>query len=291
MKARILLSGAIVLAAACGPSQEVQRQLEQLQVVSAEKDSLLQLVVENTRLMSEVSAELARVTPGGERLATGVESPYQLSRDSIVALMRGVTARVQDAEERLARSQRRVRRLGGVSDSLRTQIRQMETIFTELQTTLDNQKETIVSLNSRLEGLRLRNVQLAQEKAAVADSLRRVEIQANTAYFVIGTKDELKDQGIILEEGGSRFPLIFKRVGTTLVPAGDLDPSVFTAIDIREVAQIELPDANREYRIVSTQDLSALAEPVNDGRVNGTIRIADPENFWAGSRFLIVVRG
>ena len=231
MKKRIYAPLAIVLvAAACGPSAEVQQQLAELQLVSAEKDSLLQLVVENTRLMSEITVELASVSASGERMATAGESPYQLSRDSILAAVRSVTERIREAEERLGRSQRRIRRMTNVSDSLRTQIEQIETMFADLQVTLDNQKETIVSLAARMDELRLRNVRLAQEKAAVEDSLRRAELEANTAYYVVGTKDELKEQGIILEEGGSRFPLIFRRVGTTLVPAGDLDPTAFTAI-------------------------------------------------------------
>ena len=150
---------------------------------------------------------------------------------------------------------------------------------------------SIVSLNDRILALVAEGERLTLAKAAVEDSLRRVEALANRAYYVIGTKDELKDAGIIVEEGGSRFPLIFKRVGTTLMPAGDLDPNVFTEIDIRETPEIALPETDREYQIVSSQNLSALGATVDDGRVSGAIHISDPREFWAGSKFLIVVRG
>jgi hypothetical protein len=53
--------------AACGPSEEVRRQMAELQAVAAEKDSLLIQVAENARLMSEISAEVARVqAPAGK---------------------------------------------------------------------------------------------------------------------------------------------------------------------------------------------------------------------------------
>ena len=66
MRKTTLASGCIALGlafagAACGPSEEVRQQLAQLTAVSAEKDSLLLQVTDNARVMSEISAELARV--------------------------------------------------------------------------------------------------------------------------------------------------------------------------------------------------------------------------------------
>jgi len=97
---------------------------------------------------------------------------------------------------------------------------------------------------------------------------------------------------VIAEEGGSRFLFVLWKSGRTLVPARELDPSMFTQIDKRSVTSIPLPDSARTYRIVSRNDLSALgAQPDPNGGISGATRIpiATPDRFWATSKYLIIV--
>jgi len=280
----------LAVVAACAPSRETQQKLEQLQVVAAEKDSLLQIVTENTRLMSEIAREVAQVMPEDQRLAVAGESPYQVNQDSLRTMVQHVTHRVKESEERLARSERRIRNLSNVSDSLKAQIETYAQVVADLNESIENQKLTVASLNERLEQLQQENVMLAEAKAAVEDTLRNVETEFSTAYYVVGTKNELKEKGIIVEEGGSRFPFLFTKVGETVVPSNQLDASQFNEIDIRAVREIPLPDTTAAYRVVSVQDISALDAAPQDGKVRGTLRISNPREFWTPSRFLILVR-
>jgi hypothetical protein len=274
-----------------GPSPEIQAQLDQLVAVSAEKDSLLSQVAENARLMSEISAQLVTVSDR-EKLAQGVsasESPLAATRDSLRVMVGDVTQRLQQSEERLRDSQRRIRGLTRVSDSLKTQL---ESTIASLTETLENQKVTIETLTARVEALEAENVVLASERAALADTVEQLAEENNTAYYVIGTKKELIERGIVTEEGGSRVLFIFGKAGKTIVPARQLNPADFTPIDIRQVTEIALPDSSREYRIASRQDVQALAQPPEDGKIRGTdaLRIAAPDQFWMPSKFLILVR-
>jgi hypothetical protein len=52
-----------------------------------------------------------------------------------------------------------------------------------------------------------------------------------------------------------------------------------------------LPNPEREYRIISRQNLefTDLVKPT-DAIVRGTLTITDPERFWAPSRYLILVQ-
>lgn len=273
-----------------GPSPEVQAQLAQLTAVSAEKDSLLAQVAENARLMSEIGAQLVAVSDREKlaQVASASESPIAASRDSLRVMVGDVTQRIQLSEERLRESQRRIRGLTRLSDSLKTQF---EETVTALQETLENQKVTIATLTERVERLEAENVQLATEKAALADTVEQLVEETSMAYYVIGTKDELIERGIVTEEGGSRVLFIFGKRGKTLVPARELDPAEFTPIDLRHVTEIVLPDSTDEYRIASRQNLAYLAEPPTDGKVRGSVlRIAEPEQFWLPSKFLILVR-
>ena len=90
---------------------------------------------------------------------------------------------------------------------------------------------------------------------------------------------------------GSRFLFVLWKSGQTLVPGRELDPSEFRTFNKRQVREISLPDSTRPYRIASRQDLQALETPPNpDGEITGSVlKIADPERFWASSKFLIIV--
>jgi len=278
--------------AACnrGPSQEVQAQLAQLQSVSAEKDSLLSQVAENARLMSEISAQLVTVTDP-ERLAkvgAASESPIAASRDSLRTMVGDVTTRIAQAEERLKASQRRINSMTRTSDSARAQF---EATIADLQATIENQKTTIGVLTTRVEALQSENVQLATDKAALTDTVEQLVQIQNTAYYIIATKQELLERGLVTEVGGSRVLFIFGKRGKTLVPATDLNPTDFTAIDLRTTTEIPLPDSTATYKVVSRQNTEFLAVPPDkDGKVRGELRIMSPLEFWTPSKFLIVVR-
>jgi hypothetical protein len=274
-----------------GPSPEIQAQLDQLVAVSAEKDSLLSQVAENARLMSEISTQLVAVADREklEKSVSASESPIAASRDSLRVMVGDVTQRIQLGEERLRQSQRRIRALSNVSDSLKAQL---DATVASLTETLENQKATIETLTARVEELEAENVVLATEKAALVDTVEQLVEETNTAYYVIGTKDELIQRGIVTEEGGSRVLFIFGKAGKTIVPARQLNPADFTPIDIRSVTEIALPDSSEEYRIASRQDVAALAEPPENGKIRGTnaLRITAPDQFWMPSKFLILVR-
>jgi hypothetical protein len=273
-----------------GPDPEAQAQLAELTVLAAEKDSLFRQVAENARLMSDISAQLATVADQERlaRVAETAESPVAATRDSLRVMVEDVTSRLGTLETRLAESRRRVQRLDRTSDSVRAAF---ETAITDLQTTMENQRTTIAFLTSHLETLQAENVQLASERAALADTVEQLIDVQNTAYYVIGTKDELLADGIVTEEGGSRVLFIFGKRGKTLVPARDLDTALFTPIDLRTTTELALPDSAADYRIASRQNLGFLADPPDDdGKIRGMLRITSAQDFWLPSKFLIIVR-
>jgi len=109
----------------------------------------------------------------------------------------------------------------------------------------------------------------------------------NTAYYAVGTKDELMTKGIVTKEG-SKF-LVFG--GSRLEPARNLTPDLFTAIDKTQQKSIPLPRTDKKYKIVSRQSPTFLGGTVGkDGAVTGTVEIAQPEEFWAASKYLILVQ-
>ncbi|UCG85525.1 MAG: hypothetical protein JSW71_16550 [Gemmatimonadota bacterium] len=279
----------LVFVASCGPSAETRERIAELEQAAAEKDSLLIQIADLGRFMSDVSAELSDVSLEGSGLEVLMESPGQASRDSVLVKIQYLTDRVDQSEQRLAESQRRIRSLALESDTLEALL--AETIRS-YERTLENQRATIESLTERVNALEEENVRLVASVDTLSTQLDTLKTEANTVYYVVGTKDELIERGLVEKEGGARFLFIFGKRGETLVPARELDPAEFTAIDKDHVTTIVLPDSTAEYEIASRHPTEYIvAESIEDGKIRGAaIQIVTPDEFWKASRYLIVVQ-
>ena len=260
---------------ACGTSAETERKLAELETANAQKDSLMQEVAISSRLISDVNTELAKAKIRNNRLHVSSESPITASNDTLMAKLRYVVTRVRETESALNESRQRIKSLTSLSDSLRATL---DSTVGNLQSVIASQKTTIDLLTDRVNAL-------TEENVALKDSLA-------TGYYIVGTRDELKKKGILTEQGGGRVLFILWRTGKTLQPARNLDPSLFNAIDTRQVTQIPLPTASAQYRVASLQDLSYVAEERSNNRYSGvpSLTITSPIDFWRTSKFLIIIR-
>jgi len=266
---------ALVTGAGCqkGPSAETQGKLAELTKVSGERDQLMAEMAENARMMSQISADLAKVRIPARQLRISSESPLGAARDSAVQKIKYITARVNETEKKLGESEQRIKELTTLSEGLRGTL---QATINNYRGVVEEQKGTILALTDQVTQL--------------TDTVNLLKEMNNTVYYIIGTKDELIQKGIVVQTGGSRFPLMFAKVGQTIIPARELNPSAFTKIDKRNVTEIPLPGSDKSYRIASRQDLDGLAGAADRGHIVGTLKIANPDKFWLTSRFLIVVQ-
>src|SRR5881409_2366936 len=273
-KLKLTLAALVFAVAACGTSAETERKLAELEQANAQKDSLMQAVALSSRLLTDINVEIAKVKVRG-RLNVSSESPVTASSDTLIAKLRYVVTRVRETESQLSQSRERIKNLTNLSDSLRATL---DSTASNLQAVIATQKQTIDLLTDQVNTLTAENV-------ALRDSL-------STGYYVIGTKAELKKRGILTEQGGGRVLFILWRTGKTLQPARNLDPTLFTAIDTRQVTQIPLPSASGQYRVASLQDLDYVAEERQNNKYTGvpSLTITSPVDFWRTSKFLIIIR-
>jgi hypothetical protein len=288
-RTRIVATAALLMGAlACQskPSPQLQARIDSLQNAANERDRLVQEMAQDARMISDVSAELAKVQVRG-KLNVASESPGQASRDSIVARVRYIATRLNDNESRLRSSERRIRSLTTISDSLRNTL---TATIANYDSVVTSQRTQLGAYAAQIDSLKGENTALIAVNTALKDTVNDLSLRENTVYYVIGTRDELKSRGIIDETGGSRFLFILWKSGKSLQPARNLDPSAFTAIDMRQVTTIPLPDSTKQYQIASRQDLSALATPPDgDGKLQGSVQISAPTRFWSASKYLIIV--
>lgn len=290
---------AVLSLVACDRSKpELEKTLLQVQQISAEKDSLLKDVMQTSQFIADVNTELAQVRQrNAGKPVQGVAGEMESSmtpaqqRDAIKTKIKELTDRLNQSESRLVASRKRVADMTANDASLQAQLAAYDTTIASFKAIIENQKAEIAQLNDQLASAKAEVASLTQDKAAlttektqlttVKDSLTT---ERNTVYYIVGTKDELLQKKIIEQTGG------LLGIGKSQVPARDLSPAAFTAIDKTTVSEIPFPKADKAYRLVSLQDLTALdVQPDKSGRIKGGLKITNAEKFWAASKYLIVM--
>ncbi len=293
----------ILLAAACSrggqvaqriPSDSAQyfrTQVEELSSVSAAKDSLVRDLAETTKLLSDINTEILKVSTAKKPVepVVGNEGVATNDRAMILKRVQDLTVRLKTNETRLATSQRRLRALSQESDSLKVNLTGLQQTIDGLQATLEAQKNTIATMEAELTGAQQQVASLTEEKTVLNDTVSALTGRENTVYYAIGTKKDLEQKGVVTETGGTRF-LIFTRTGEVLKPVDHLNPTDFTAIDRRAVTRIEMPNPDKEYQLITDQNITASnIAPDSKRRIKGALEITNPEQFWAQSKFLILI--
>lgn len=286
--------GQVVQSIPTDSTEFFRTQVQQLSSVSSAKDSLFRDLAETTKLLADINTELAGVSSRKKAVEPVVSPESQLSaspsdRALVLKKVKDLTARLKSSESRLAASQRRIKSLTGDNDSLKVVLADFQTTIDGLRAMVDGQKTTIANMESELNTTKATVTTLTQEKTVLQDTVSALTTRENTVYYIAGSKRELMDRGIIKEVGGTRF-LLVTRTGETLKPTDNLDPSAFTAIDRRQTSEIPLPRADKQYRIVTNQNI-AFANLASEakGKVRGSLQITNPESFWTNSKFLILV--
>lgn len=277
---------AVLVTAACHSeptprSPGLARQLQEV-ALTRERDSLLQEVAANGKLLGDLQTELAKVerkpakgSPESPALeVTTDQRAYTLER------VRDITTRLKTAETQVAASERRIRRLSQKADSLDAGLTEATGRVTDLVAIVGSQRSTIEALTTQVAGL-------VTENMTLSDSVLHLTDDHNTAYFVVGTRSELLAKGVLVEDGHRAVPLVGRR---GVAPARNLPLGEFTSIDRSSIREIPLPHGNRKYRIVTRQNLAYLGSWVGErGTVKGNIAIRSPDQFWEPSKYLIVV--
>lgn len=267
------------------------------QRINEQKDSLVADVLTATQMVTEINADLARVRGLGVAPASAGEQPARGAaedRQVLLGKIREVISRLESAEQQVEEQRRRVGGLTAERRRLQAQLEAFQNTIEELKATalqqealITEQREEIRTLASRVDTLSQETTRLNVERAAIADTLTQVIDQSNVVYYAVGTEDELVERGILVKEG-SKF-LVFG--SKTLQPARQLDPAAFQRLDRRTDTVLAVPEPTKEYKIVTRQDPQFLASTVTSkGKVKGDLHISSSDRFWAGGKYLILVR-
>ena len=249
------------------------------------RNELLEQVMEGTKFVNEINTELAKargINPGTSRqLQANAElADANDERRQVVARVTRLVERLDAVQGRLAGMRKEVADKDSV---LNTKIAEFEQMLAEAHQSADRQR---AELQLVIDSQTVRIAELSGQLDTLSGAYGKLTDDHNTVYVITGTKEELIEKGVVVPEGGRRFLLVGSR---PVAPARDLDPAVFTRLDRRSDRTIVLPDG--EYRIISRHSPAhAATEITKKDRVSGALSIEEPERFWNGSRFLILMK-
>jgi chromosome segregation ATPase len=141
----------------------------------------------------------------------------------------------------------------------------------ELQAELAAKNIRIQELDNAVTGLKNDKESLTSENEAKANTVAQQDKTINTAWYVFGSKSELKTQKI-LNKG-------------EVLKTSNFDKSYFTQIDIRTTKEINLY-SKHAYLLTNHPAGSYALE--KDEKEQMVLKITNPQEFWSISRYLVI---
>ena len=156
-------------------------------------------------------------------------------------------------------------------ENLTKQREEKDQQLTQLRAELSAKDIHIAELDEKITGLNTDVSSLQEENTQKATTISTQDKQLNTAWFVFGTKSELKSQKILVD--GKVLQSNFNR-------------EYFTKIDIRVDKEIKL--YSRSAKMLTAHPAGSYSLQQDAGK-QYVLRITDPQKFWSTSKYLVVL--
>ena len=256
--------------------------------LKAENDSLLIELSQRNAELDEMMGTFNEIQEGFRQI-NDAESRVDLQRGTITensasakqqiaSDIEFITKQMEENKAQIAKLQAMLKssknnsaQLKKAVESLTQELVTKQQRIAELQAELASKNIRIQELDAAVSGLSADKESLAAENEAKARTVAEQDKAINAAWFVFGTKSELKSQKIL-------------QSGDVLKNA-DFNKDYFTQIDIRTTKEIKLYSKRAE--LLTTHPAGSY-ELVKDDKGQLTLKITNPKEFWSVSKYLVI---
>lgn len=251
------------------------QQTDSLNDVIAQKDSeinemmgTLNDIEEGFRLINEAENRVALLKNG-----EGTSKKQNLKEN-----IQFIAERMKQNRELIAKLQKQLEsstlkggQLKKTIDNLTAQLEEKDKQLLALREELDKKDIHISELDETIGNLNTNVSNLSADNQQKAETINAQDKQLNTAWYVFGTKKELKGQHIL--EGGK-------------VMNGNFNKNYFTKVDIRNTTEIKL--YSKSAKLLTAHPASSYSL-THDASKQYVLRITNPQLFWSTSKYLVVL--
>ena len=257
-------------------------QRDSLNSIIAQKDSELNDMMGT---INEIQDGLNQINEAENRVTLlkngeGATKKQKLKEDVqfIATRMKQNRELIAKLQKQLANSSIQSEQLKKTIENLNKQLEEKEKQMQALREELDKQDIHIMELDETINNLNTKSNRLTSESNRKTEVINAQDKQINTAWYVFGTKKELKNQHIIEDVN----PL----TGKFKVMTGNFNKNYFTKVDIRDLSEIKL--YSKSAKLLTTHPSSSY-NLVRDANKQYILRITNPQIFWSTSKYLVVL--
>lgn len=250
-------------------------QSDSLNSIIAQKDSELNDMLGT---LNEIEDGLNQINEAENRVVLLKNGEGATKRQKLKEDVQFIATRMKQNKELLAKLQKQLANSSIQGDQLKKTIENLQKQLVEkekqlqaLREELDSKDIHIAALDETINNLNTKTSNLTKESSKKTEVINAQDKQLNTAWYVFGTKKELKNQHIM--ENGK-------------VMTGNFNKSYFTKVDIREVSVIKL--YSKSAKLLTTHPSSSYTL-VRDANKQYTLRITNSQIFWSTSKYLVVL--
>ncbi len=248
-------------------------------------DSLQQVIAQRDNEINDMMGTLNEITEGFRQIneaenrvsivkdGEGTNKKQQIKEN--IQFISNTMQRNRELIKKLQQQLRDSRFNGGelkkTIENLTQQLDEKNQQLQQLRTELDSKDIHIAELDETVNNLNTNVSNLKTESEQKSQTISDQDKQLNTAWFVFGTKKELKDQHILV--GGKVLESNFNR-------------NYFTKVDIRVDKEIKLYSKSARVLTMHPSSSYTLSRDANNQYV---LRINNPQIFWSTSKYLVVL--
>jgi len=177
---------------------------------------------------------------------------------------------ISKLQQRLKNSSIKSEQLAKIVENLTAQLEEKNNELQQLRDELSAKDIHIAELDEQVAVLSEDVSTLKDENKQQEETISSQDRQLNTAWYVFGTKKELKENKIL-------------KNGEVL--QDDFNSSYFTEIDIRNEKVIQL--MSRDAKILTSHPKGSYALE-RDANKQYVLHITNPTQFWSTSRYLVI---
>ena len=254
--------------------QAALMQRDSLEQIIAQKDNEINDMMTT---LSDIEEGFREITEAQNRVTVAKEGEGTNTKMRIKENMQFIQSAMKQNKELINKLKQQVRessvkgdQLKKIIDNLTEQMQQKDQQLQALREELDKKDIHIAELDEQVADLNENVDILKEENTQKAETISSQDKQLHSAWFVFGTKKELKEQNI-LDKGE-----VLKK---------NFNKDYFTKIDIRIDKEIKLYSSSAEILTKHPADSYTLQR---DAKKQYVLRINDPERFWSISKYLVV---
>jgi DNA repair exonuclease SbcCD ATPase subunit len=279
---------AIPFAIACNQevkeqNAELTSQNEELRMENAQKDSLISSFVSD---FASIQENLTSIREREQSIEAAKEGKgFENSQSAREQVMQDVEA----INELLSQNKQTIDNLNDKVKRYSIEVGKFKRLVANLNADIEAKDQQVVALKEDLASMNFEMSRL-NARLSYADSTTRVQSQVieeqkenlNTAYYAVGTYQDLKENDVVVKKGG------VIGIGSTKALATDFNKSYFTKIDITKLTTIPLDLDDDDVKLISNHPSESYKFVMVEDRVTA-LEILDPKTFWKTSKYLVVL--